>query len=292
MNNDMTVSDLWRSPLDPERVMQAGVVHWQEQSHGPREDLLAVEEPLEVRVDQRSLAIIMRTPGHDFELAAGFLFTEGVLSGPAEILAVEYLPDDDGLPQPNVVNVRTRLSEPVTEACLVPSTMTFERRFVISSSCGLCGKNSISDLLQTAPPLEPGALRISASVLYGLPARLREQQAVFSHTGGLHAAALFTLSGELLLVREDVGRHNAVDKLIGHALLQQKFPYQEHILLVSGRTSYEILQKAFLARIPCIAAISAPSSLAVELAAKCGITLAGFLRGSTMNVYTFPERII
>ncbi len=246
----MTLPGYWRSPLDPERVMNVRVTHWQEQTQQRREEALTVEEPFEVRIDHRSLAVIMRTPGNDHELALGFLFTEGVISQPGEILAIEDETDADGLPLANVVNVT----------------------------------------LQNHTRLDQQSLK--ASTLYELPARLRTAQSVFTHTGGLHAAGLFSSSGELLLLREDVGRHNAVDKLIGHGLLHGTFPYPEHILMVSGRTSFEIIQKALLARIPWIAAISAPSSLAVELADRAGITLIGFLRDHSMNVYTHPERIV
>jgi FdhD protein len=298
----MTATGFWRSAVDPLRVMSAQVVHWQEEEVQPREEALAVEEPLEVRLDGRSLAVIMRTPGHDRELALGFLFSEGVIHGAEEVATVEEALDADGLPLPNVINVTLRGSEERsrTEGMAATATdvgagaacqATFERHFAVSSSCGLCGKNSIADLLTDIPPLEPDNLSIAASVIYALPERLRAAQAVFSHTGGLHAAALFSLEGELLLLREDVGRHNAVDKLIGYGLWHRQFPYREYILMVSGRTSFEILQKALHARIPCVAAISAPSSLAVELAESAGITLVGFLRGHSMNVYTHAQRI-
>src|SRR5579872_5419515 len=285
----MALSGYWRSSLDPERVMSVNVTHWQEQTRRQREDALTVEEPLEVRLAHRSLAVIMRTPGHDHELAMGFLFSEGVIAGAADVLRIEDESDADGLPLPNVVNVVLR--DPSISESAPPQTTAFERHFAVSASCGLCGKNSISDLLISTPPLEPSELRIAAATLYELPAQLRSQQTVFTHTGGLHAAGLFTASGELLLLREDVGRHNAVDKIIGHGLLHGGFPYDQHILMVSGRTSFEIIQKALLARIPCIGAISAPSSLAVELADRCGITLIGFLREHSMNVYTHGERI-
>jgi len=286
----MTLSGYWRSSLDPERVMNVNVTHWQEQARQQREDALTVEEPLEVRLAHRSLAVIMRTPGHDRELAMGFLFSEGVIAAAADVLRIEDESDADGLPLPNVVNVVLRDPSPSESA---PSqTTAFERHFAVSASCGLCGKNSISDLLISVPPLDDDTIRVSAAVLYTLPARLREAQSVFSHTGGLHAAALFNLDGDMLLLREDVGRHNAVDKLSGHGLLQDTFPYSQHILLVSGRTSFEIIQKALLARIPCVAAISAPSSMAVELAERGGLTLIGFLRGPSMNIYTHPERIV
>jgi len=298
----MSLADYWRSPLDPERVMHVSVTHWHEDESQLREDSLTVEEPLEVRIAHRSLAVIMRTPGHDTELTLGFLYTEGVITHPEAVLSLAEETDAEGLPLANVVNVLLRNT--AQQEAMQPQAVAFERHFAVSASCGLCGKNSIADLLITIPPLEESNLRIAATTLYALPAQLRSEQAVFTHTGGLHAAGLFSASGELLLLREDVGRHNAVDKLIGHGLLQSlppshasqaspdSFPYDRHILLVSGRTSFEIIQKALLARIPCIGAISAPSSLAVELADRCGITLIGFLRDHSMNVYTHPERIV
>jgi len=270
--------------------MQADVIHWQESDCYEREDHLTIEEPFEVRIEHRSLATIMRTPGHDFELALGFLFSEGVIQDASDVLSLEHELDSDGLPLPNVVNVVLRRREPEGVARTFP--VSFERHFVVSASCGLCGKNSIADLLQSTLPLEPDTLRISSSILYSLPQQLSSQQAVFKHTGGLHAAGLFTAGGKMLLLREDVGRHNAVDKVIGHGLLHGGYPYKERILMVSGRSSFEIIQKALLARIPCVAAISAPSSLAVELADKCGITLVGFLRDRSMNVYAHSERVI
>ncbi len=288
----MTLSSSKRSPLDPERVMQIAVTHWQDNEPQLREDQLAVEEPLEVRIANQSLAVIMRTPGHDYELTAGFLFTEGVIQHPQELLSIENTLDSDGLPLSNVVNVLLQNRQQNSPAGA--QTTAFERHFAVSASCGLCGKNSIADLMLSTPPLASYTytLRISASMLYELANQLRAQQAVFKYTGGLHAAGLFSFAGNLLLLREDVGRHNAVDKLIGYSLLQHTYPYNRHILMVSGRTSFEIIQKALLARIPCIVAISAPSSLAVELADKSGITLVGFLRDHSMNVYTHPERVI
>ncbi|WP_218104071.1 formate dehydrogenase accessory sulfurtransferase FdhD [Thermogemmatispora onikobensis] len=290
----MTATQFWRSIVDPLRVMSARVLHWEGEDAQSRDEALAVEEPLEVRLNQRSLAIIMRTPGHDRELALGFLLNEGLIRSGQEVLRVEEALDADGLPLPNVIEVTLRTSEAQEEQADGGAVCqaTFERHFAVSSSCGLCGKNSIADLLSSLAPLEPDTLRLRAETLYALPERLRVAQAVFSHTGGLHAAALFSLQGELLLLREDVGRHNAVDKLVGWGLLQGNFPYREHILMVSGRTSFEIIQKALSARIPCVAAISAPSSLAVELAEQAGITLVGFLRGRSMNVYTHPERLL
>jgi len=286
----MTFSSSWRSELDPERVMRANIIRWQEGNCYEREDHLAVEEPFEVRIEHNSLATIMRTPGHDFELALGFLFSESIIQNASDVLALEHELDPDGLPLPNVVNVGLQRHEAEGVAYTFPTS--FERHFVVSASCGICGKNSITDLLQSISPLEPDTLQISSATLYALPQQLRSQQAVFKHTGGLHAAGLFTASGEMLLLREDIGRHNAVDKVIGHGLLHGHYPYKERILMVSGRSSFEIIQKALLARISCIAAISAPSSLAVELADKCGITLVGFLRDRSMNVYTHSERVI
>ncbi len=285
----MAVPGFWRSSLDPERVMNIGITHWQEDQQQQYEDQLTIEEPLEVRIDRRSLAVIMRTPGHDRELAAGFLFTEGVVRQPADILVIEDAADAEGLPLANVVNIMLR---PGDAQAVQPQPAAFERHFAVSASCGLCGKNSIADLMLTTPPLKADEMRIPASIIYSLPVQLRTAQAVFTHTGGLHAAGLFDITGKLLLLREDVGRHNAVDKLIGHGLLHGGFPYANHILMVSGRTSFEIIQKALLAGIPCVAAISAPSSLAVELADQSGITLIGFLRNHSMNVYTHAHRIV
>ncbi|GAC1355433.1 MAG: formate dehydrogenase accessory sulfurtransferase FdhD [Ktedonobacteraceae bacterium] len=278
----------WRSPLDPERVMQINVTHWQRDEQQSRADQVTVEEPFELRINHRSLAVIMRTPGHDRELAMGFLFTEGVIAASDDVLTLEDDLDDDGLPLANVINVTLRNKS--QQGAM--QTLAFERHFAVSASCGLCGKNSIADLMIATPPLEPDTLHFSSAVLYELASRLHSEQAVFQHTGGLHAAGIFDQQGKLLLLREDIGRHNAVDKLIGHSLLHGTYPYRNRILLVSGRTSFEILQKALLARIPCVAAISAPSTLAVELAEQSGITLIGFLRDHSMNIYTHPQRIV
>jgi FdhD protein len=285
----MTVRSFWRSSLDPERVMNVRVTHWKEHIQEQLEDHVTIEEPFEVRLNHRSLAVIMRTPGHDRELAMGFLFTERVIHDANDVRAIEDAIDDEGLPLANVVNVDLRTGEQMDPVTQIDH---FERHFAVSASCGLCGKNSIDDLMLTVPALEVENLHITASCIYELTRQLRIGQDVFTHTGGLHAAGLFTATGELCLLREDVGRHNAVDKIIGHGLLHNTLPYSRHILVVSGRTSYEIIQKALLAGIPCIAAISAPSSLAIELAYQAGITLIGFLRDHTMNVYTHPERVI
>lgn len=288
----MTVSDFWRSPLDPERVMHVSVTHYEGETRQQREDALTVEEPFEVRVNGQSLAVIMRTPGNDRELAMGFLYTEGIIARADDVEMIEDAVDEDGLPLANVVNVTLRPRGLPGRAAIQPQPVTFERHFAVSASCGLCGKNSIEDLMLSTPPLPADELHLASSTLYELSTRLRSEQMVFTYTGGLHAAGLFTTRGELLLLREDIGRHNAVDKLIGHGLLHSGFPYNHHLLMVSGRTSFEIIQKALLARIPCIAAISAPSSMAVELADRSGITLIGFLREHSLNVYTHPERIV
>ncbi|HET8842070.1 MAG TPA: formate dehydrogenase accessory sulfurtransferase FdhD [Ktedonobacteraceae bacterium] len=282
----MVSANFWRSPLDPERVMNTQIVRWQERDGKEREEYLAVEEPFEIRLAGRSLAIIMRTPGHDHELALGFLLSEGLISQREDVLDICDACDAEGLPLSNIVEVRLR-----SELMEQISKKNFARQFAVSASCGLCGKDSIADVLCTTDPIIEDKLSVPATLFYELPARLRQAQAVFTHTGGLHAAALFTTEGELFLLREDIGRHNAVDKLVGYGLLKDELPYSRYILLVSGRTSFEIISKAIRARIPCIAAISAPSSLAVELASQSGITLIGFLRDHTMNVYTHPERI-
>ncbi len=286
----MTTQSFRRSALDPERVLAARVTHWQGDEQHSREDSLTVEEPLEIRLNGRSLAVIMRTPGNDRELATGFLFSEGIVSSMTDMLSIQEAVDSEGLPLANVLDIASPATS--SQAPTSAASTAFERHFAISASCGLCGKNSIADLVCRVPPLPRDDVRVAASTLYDLSGQLREQQAVFTHTGGLHAAGLFALDGQLRLLREDVGRHNAVDKLIGHGLLHRTLPYGQYVLLVSGRTSYEIIQKALVARIPCVAAISAPSSLAVELADESGITLVGFLRDRSMNVYTHPERII
>lgn len=285
----MTLSNSWRSAVDPIRVMEADIVHWQDSDALDGKEYLTIEEPFEVRLGHQSLAVIMRTPGHDTELALGFLLGEGIIQQAADVLSVENDQDEDGLPLENVQNVSLRSA--LHQSTIQPQLANFNRHFAVSASCGLCGKNSIADLMLDVPALEPDEIHISSEILYTLSAQLRTQQSVFRYTGGLHAAGLFTRHGQLLVLREDIGRHNAVDKVIGYGLLENILPYREHILMVSGRTSFEIIQKALVAQIPCVAAISAPSSMAVELAEKGGITLIGFLRNRSMNVYTHPERI-
>lgn len=253
-----------------------------------RPDTLVAEEPLEIRLNGRPLAITMRTPGDDFALAAGFLVSEGVLGAAADLRSIVYCAgaQADGSNTYNVVDVGLAPGVPVPD-------ITLERNVYTTSSCGLCGKASLDAVRTTArftiadtPPV-----RVTPALLSALPDRLRAAQRVFDRTGGLHAAALFSPEGELLDVREDVGRHNAVDKLVGRALQDDRLPLSRSVLLVSGRASFELAQKAVMAGIPVLAAVSAPSSLAVDLAAETGLTLVGFLRGSSMNVYAGEERV-
>lgn len=241
------------------------------------DDFLAAEEPLEIRVNGRSVSVTMRTPGHDEELAAGFLFTEGMIHAPGDLAATTVTG--------NVVDVTLA---PGVDAALERLT----RHVFASSSCGLCGKASIANLQTQFPPLPADDVRLSLAALRALAPTLRAAQDTFTQTGGLHAAGLFDLAGNLLAAREDVGRHNAVDKVVGHGLLQNTLPFASHVLLVSGRASFEILQKALAARVPIIAAVSAPSSLAVEFARANRQTLVGFLRDTSLNIYTHPERIV
>jgi FdhD protein len=253
-----------------------------------RTDQLATEEPLEIRLvaPKRTLAITMRTPGADFELAAGFLYSEGVIRQRQDIQNIRYCvdPDVDGEQRYNIVNVSLQDE-------LNPDLQPLERHFYISSACGVCGKASLEVLKLRGCPVISDSLTISPEVICTLPEKLRSHQAIFSSTGGLHAAALFDSSGNLLLLKEDIGRHNAVDKLIGTALLSGELPWRDRILLVSGRSSYEILQKALMASVPIVCSVSAPSSLAVSLAKEFNITLIGFLRGDRFNVYTGWQRI-
>jgi FdhD protein len=253
-----------------------------------RPDTVAAEEPLEIRLDGTPLAVTMRTPGHDFDLVHGFLATEGVITGPADIAALRYCDsvDAEGRNTYNVVDVDLA---PGVEA---PAT-GLERNFYTTSSCGVCGKASI-DAIRTKTPFDVASdeVRVPLEVLLALPDVLRAAQEVFEKTGGLHAAGLFTAAGDLVAVREDVGRHNAVDKVIGDGVREGRLPLSGHVLMVSGRASFELTQKAAMAGIPVLAAVSAPSSLAVELAREVGITLVGFLRGDGCNVYTHQERIV
>ena len=246
-------------------------------------DAIAVEEPLEIRVGGRSIAVTMRTPGHDAELAAGFLLTEGVVRSSADIVEVAHCESGQARQTGNVINV-------FLAAGVKVDFQRLTRHVFASSSCGLCGKAAIDAVIQTHPPVS-SSLRISAATLESLPEKLRASQKAFDATGGLHAAAIFAATGRMLVAREDVGRHNAVDKVIGWALQQGITPLNALVLLVSGRVSYEIVQKALAAGLPLICAVSAPTSLAVELARESGLTLVGFLRGRTMNLYSGVWRV-
>ncbi|MDG9689588.1 formate dehydrogenase accessory sulfurtransferase FdhD [Streptomyces mutabilis] len=253
-----------------------------------RPDTLVAEEPLEIRLNGKPLAITMRTPGDDFALAAGFLVSEGVLAEQGDLQNIVYCAGatDDGSNTYNVVDVRTA-------AHVRAPDITLERNVYTTSSCGLCGKASLDAVRTTArwPIADTPPVRVTPELLASLPDRLRAAQRVFDRTGGLHAAALFDEGGELVDVREDVGRHNAVDKLVGRALQNGDLPLSRSVLLVSGRASFELAQKAVMAGIPVLAAVSAPSSLAVDLAAETGLTLVGFLRGTSMNVYAGEDRV-
>jgi FdhD protein len=259
-------------------------------STSSRADFVAAEEPLGIRVNGTALTLTMRTPGDDIELAAGFLASEAMIRSAADISEIKLCDgtscghhdhDDMG----NIADVT--LAPGITVAAAA------RRSFMTTSACGVCGKTSIQDICALPEKaLDADPARFTPAVLATLPDRLREAQRVFSRTGGLHAAALFTADGELLAVREDVGRHNAVDKVVGWALLDGRLPLAGHMLLVSGRASFELVQKTVLAGIPLLAAISAPSSLAVDLAAEAGLTLVGFLRGPSMNVYAGTHRLL
>jgi FdhD protein len=245
-----------------------------------RADLLASEEPLEIRVDGEPLTVTMRTPGDDIDLAAGFLFTEGLLPGLDDVHEIRMC--DENVAAVTLKPGRTLADRPGAG-----------RKFLTTSACGVCGKDSI-EAIRTRSTFDVAAdpVRVSPAVLAGLPDRLREAQRVFSRTGGLHAAGLFTPDGTLLVLREDVGRHNAVDKVAGWALRSGLLPLAGHVLLVSGRASFELVQKAIMIGVPVLAAVSAPSSLAASLAEEGGLTLIGFLRGAAMNVYAGAQRVV
>ncbi len=252
-------------------------------------DRVATEEPLEIRLawggEERTVAVTMRTPGADEELAAGFLFAEGVVDRPGRILGIHHRAEPEGGSDPNIV-------EAVIGDGPDPNLPTLERHFFSSSACGVCGKAGLAALQVRMPGRLRAGPEVDPEVIAALPGRLRAAQGLFEETGGLHAAALFDAAGALLGLREDVGRHNALDKLLGRAFLDGRTPLHNHLVLVSGRTSYEILQKCAVAGVPIVCAVSAPSSLAVELAEAFGITLIGFLRGERFNVYAGAERIV
>ena len=263
------------------------IIRWENGAARACADHVALEAPLEIQVNGESLAVTMRTPGDDFALTAGFLFTESVIRNADDIETLGYGCLKEAPEERNIMQVTLKTgSIPAFERARL------ERNFLATSSCGVCGKTGLAAVQCLAAPLPEDALKIPATLFKGLNAQMRSAQSTFDRTGGLHAAALFTLGGELLNLREDVGRHNAVDKLIGREVLGQRTPLNTHLLMVSGRTSFEILQKAAMARIPVICAVSAPSSLAVHLARELNITLIGFLRGDTMNIYSGAERIV
>lgn len=247
-------------------------------------DRIAVEEPLEIRLNGKSVAVVMRSPGNDEELVCGFLLTEGLLKGKGELKSIGHRRDPRKSDFGNVVEV-------VSTDVSALAKRGWQRNFVSASSCGLCGKLTIESVRLQAPPIRDDDLKVSPALLFGLVDKMREGQAGFDETGGIHAAGLFDREGNLLILREDIGRHNAVDKVVGTALLGDTLPLSGKILVVSGRSSFEIVQKALMARIPFVAAVSAASSLAVELAESSRMALVGFLRGNSMNVYCGAERI-
>jgi FdhD protein len=268
----------------PRSVDLTQVTEWNDGITSRKDDFLAAEEPLEIRIGENPLSVTMRTPGHDLELAAGFLFTEGLMHRRDQIISLEPATNDGDGKRGNVV--RADLAGEV-----LPDFDKLRRHFFAASSCGICGKASIdavrSRLLQTPNP----KFRVAPNLITNLPDALRSAQDVFERTGGLHAAALFEADGQLLIVREDIGRHNAVDKVVGWALLNDRVPLSECVLLVSGRGGFEIIQKAIVAGIPVVASVSAPSGLAVQLARELNLTLIGFLRGNRFVVYAGEDRI-
>lgn len=253
-----------------------------------RLDHLTTEEPLEIRLvsQNRTLAVTMRTPGADFELAAGFLYGEGVINSKKDIQRMSYCVDEsvDGQQRYNIINIELQEE-------LIPDLQPLERHFYTNSACGVCGKASLEALrLRSCPIISQGPI-VTPEIIYSLSDRLRSAQGIFTATGSLHAAAVFDAQGQMLNLQEDIGRHNALDKLIGSALLSDELPLNNHIVMVSGRSSFEILQKSTAAGVPIVCSVSAPSSLAVDVAKEFGITLIGFLRGERFNVYTGWERI-
>jgi FdhD protein len=269
----------------PRSVDLTKVTEWDDGKVRRKDDYLAAEEPLEIRVGENPLSVTMRTPGHDVELAAGFLFTEGIIQRRDQIVSLESQSHDDKTNRGNLV-------EAVLASESTPDFEKMRRHFFAASSCGICGKASIDSVRsRTLQPPNPD-FRLDPETLVKLPDALRASQAVFGRTGGLHAAALFTPTGDLLVLREDIGRHNAVDKVIGWAFLENRVPLSKAILLVSGRGGFEIVQKAIVAGLPVVASVSAPSGLAVQLARELHLTLIGFLRGRRFVVYAGEDRVI
>ncbi|MGB3685199.1 MAG: formate dehydrogenase accessory sulfurtransferase FdhD [Ornithinimicrobium sp.] len=259
-----------------------------------RPDTVVVEEPLELRIGPSPLTVTMRTPGHDIEWLHGFLHAEGIIAAKTDLLSARYcagaVMDDGTGTEVNTYNV---IEVDLAPGIADPIEGGRTRSFLTSSACGVCGKASIEDLaVRAAYDLNADTTRVSVATLLKLPELLREYQSTFERTGGLHAAGLFTADGEVVVVREDVGRHNAVDKVIGWAMQQDLLPLRGHVLQVSGRVSFELAQKAYLAGVPTISAVSAPSSLAIETAQAAGMTMVGFVRNTSLNVYTHTERVV
>ncbi len=267
------------------KVSVTQVSEWDDGKLRTKSDYLAAEEPLEIRIGDQPLSVTMRTPGHDQELAAGFLFTEGLVREREDILAMDAVASEDGTNRDNVLAARVA-------AHAQPDMEKVRRHFFAASSCGICGKATIDAVRSRTLAAPDPEFRLNARVLVGLPDALRASQEAFERTGGLHAAALFDGTGVLQVLREDIGRHNAVDKVIGWALLAGRVPLSDCVLMVSGRGGFEIVQKAIVARIPVVASVSAPSSLAVQLARELRQTLVGFLRGTRFVIYAGPERIV
>jgi FdhD protein len=271
-------------PRTPRSVDLTQVSEWDDGKLRRKDDYLAAEEPLEIRVGDEPLSVTMRTPGHDRELAAGFLFTEGLIQQREQILKLESADPQDGTNRGNVIQ-----AELAPEAA--PDFVKMKRHFFAASSCGICGKASIDSIRSRLLAAPNPDFRLDAELLVQMPDALRSSQDVFQRTGGLHAAALFDPRGKLLVLREDIGRHNAVDKVIGWALLEGRVPLSDSVLLVSGRGGFEIVQKAIVAGVPAVASVSAPSSLAVQLARELRLTLIGFLRARRFVIYAGEERV-
>jgi FdhD protein len=276
----------------PGRSVEGDVVALEGPNRTRKRDQIVTEEPLELRLVEgaatRTLAVTMRTPGNDFELSAGFLYDEGIVRSRDDIAEITYCLDStlDPQQQYNVVTIECR------PGTIAADLSRFERHFTIGSACGVCGRAQLDSLRELGvTPIEDDVV-VAPALLYDLPERMRAAQRVFAVTGGLHAAALFNESGEVVAAREDVGRHNAVDKLVGWGLLNGRLPFARCVLMVSGRASYEILQKSLMARIPIVASVSAPSSLAVDLAREFNVTLAGFVRDGRANIYSAADRVL
>jgi FdhD protein len=276
-----SVGGVFESIMHP--IQRVDSVRWEGSFGQEGKDFLAVEEPLEIRLNGQAVAVTMRTPGQDFPLAAGFLFTEGILKESRQVGSIAHCSSPEKGSADNVVDVLTSPEAPLPEE-------GWQRRFYLSSSCGICGRSSIDAVRQAVPFLTDDS-RFDPELLYELPELLRGAQQVFSETGALHAAALFSREGRLRGIMEDVGRHNAVDKIIGSHFLEDGVPLRENVLMVSGRLSFEITQKALMAGIPALSGISGASSLAVELAREAGMLLVGFLRGRSMQVYAGSQRL-